>query len=118
MSVVSNRVRKKTLITLVAIACLALLYVAVPTFIRARNTKAMSACVNHLRLIESAKQQLALENPAGPNPPTWDTIILYVGRDGVEKPVCPDGGTYTIGRFNELPTCSLGQSRMGHSLPP
>jgi len=109
---------KKILIAAVVIGCASLLYVGVCTLIRARNTKAMNACVNALRLIESAKQQLALENPATPNPPTWDVIVPFLSPDGVKKPVCPEGGTYTIGRFSEPPTCSLGTSRPDHRLMP
>ena len=36
--------------------------IAVPNFVKARNTAQKNACINNLRQIEAAKQQWALEN--------------------------------------------------------
>jgi RNA polymerase sigma factor (sigma-70 family) len=68
-----------------------------------------NACINNLRLIDSAKQQWALEhNKTGEDTPTWDDIKPYLGRGANgEIPVCPDGGVYTIGKVGEKPTCSI-----------
>ena len=35
--------------------------IAIPNFVRARTTSQMNGCINHLRVIDSAKQQWALE---------------------------------------------------------
>src|SRR6202161_705393 len=35
--------------------------IAIPNFVRARTTSQQNACINNLRLIDSAKQQWALE---------------------------------------------------------
>ena len=43
--------------------------IAIPNFVRARTTSQMNACINNLRLIDSAKQQWALEQPGSSHLP-------------------------------------------------
>ena len=86
-------------------------------FVRARNTSSANACINNLRQIDGAKQQWALEHNATTNScPTWNDIRIYCGRspEGVTL-TCPQGGTYTIGRVDEPPRCSIGTGT--HVLP-
>jgi hypothetical protein len=67
------------------------------------------ACLNNLRLIDSAKQQWALEQGKNADDsPTWDEMRPYVGRGskGV-LPECPSHGVYTLGRVGEKPRCSI-----------
>jgi DNA repair exonuclease SbcCD ATPase subunit len=69
---------------------------------------AMNACINNLRIIDSAKAQWALENhKQNTDTPTMDDLRPYIGRgpNGV-LPTCPDGGAYTLGAVGEKPTCS------------
>ncbi len=71
-----------------------------------------NACINNLRQIDAAKQQWALENNKTTDAvPTAQDLLPYF-RD-VTFPVCPSGGTYTIGAVGELPACSIS----GHVLP-
>ena len=89
-----------------------ILVVSIRAFLIARSETASSACINNLREIVAAKNQLALENKKNTNDvPTWDDIRPYLSR----KLVCPQGGTYTIGRIGQPPTCSIGGQ--GHTLP-
>jgi len=93
--------------------------IAIPNFVRARKTAQMNSCINALRLIDSAKQQLQLENPTLP----LDKINLqpYVGRDvGGTWPNCPTTGTdsYTIGDASTLPTCANSLAPYLHELKP
>jgi RNA polymerase sigma factor (sigma-70 family) len=78
------------------------------------DASARNACINNLRLIDSAKQQWALEKGASPtNVPTWDDIRPYMRPSGDgSDPACPAGGAYTIGAVSNAPTCSIS----GHSL--
>ncbi len=78
-------------------------------------TSKMNACINNLRLIDSSKQQWALEFRKGPNDtPTADDLRPYLGRGAKGYlPVCPDGGIYTFKTVGEAPTCSVP----GHALP-
>jgi len=70
-------------------------------------------CIANLRLIYAAKQAWALEkNKTDTDTPTEQDLLPYI-KGGV-FPVCPSGGTYTIGPVGQLPTCSIP----GHVLPP
>jgi len=89
--------------------------IAIPNFVRARTTSQANACINNLRLIDSAKGQWALENhKQNTDVPTVRDLTPYIGRGpNGQFPVCPQGGTYTIGAINEQPRCSVP----GHALP-
>lgn len=109
---------RKSLILIFTSALVLSLSVFVSNFIRVRNTSASNACLNNLRQIDGAKQQWALENGKTTNDiPSWDDIRPYLGR-GPQGDLsglrCPDGGSYTIGRVADPPTCSIGGLR--HSL--
>jgi len=71
-----------------------------------------NADINNLRQIDAAKMQWALENgkPNG-TPATESDIAPYL--IGGKLPKSPAGGTYTIGKVGETPTCSIP----GHELP-
>lgn len=70
-------------------------------------------CIANLRLIYAAKQAWALEkNKTDADTPTEEDLLPYI-KGGV-FPVCPSGGTYTIGSVGQVPTCSIA----GHVLPP
>jgi len=72
-----------------------------------RNT-----CVNNLRQIDAAKQQWALVNDKTDDAvPVAQDLLPYLR--GQVFPVCPSGGTYTIGAVGVPPTCSTP----GHVLP-
>jgi len=115
---------KKTIIKVVAsIVAVVILVMGLCWFVRppppSKSSKpppsASSVCIGHLREIDAAKQQWALENKKTANDvPTWDDIIPYLGR-GAQIPRCPQGGTYKIGRVGDPPTCSIGGP--GHSIP-
>ena len=100
------------------VAALLLAAVALPAFVRARNTLASNACVMHLRQIAGAKEQWAIENHGRTNDVvSWSNIKPYLAE---RVPQCPDGGTYILGRVGELPRCSLGPAFVGgktHELP-
>jgi prepilin-type N-terminal cleavage/methylation domain-containing protein len=93
--------------------------IAIPNFVRARKTAQMNSCINNLRLIDSAKQQLQLERPSA----TLDKTSLtpYVGRgDNGTWPNCPSTGTdsYTIGDASTLPVCANTTTAYPHVLAP
>src|ERR687883_171907 len=72
-----------------------LLAIAVPNFIKARETSRAKACVANLKQIESAKEQWAMDNKKT-NTDTPTPAQLY-GTDKYIKttPSCPSGGAYT-----------------------
>jgi hypothetical protein len=86
--------------------------IAIPNFVKARETAQKNACINNLREIEAAKQQWALEhNKKTTDTPTWDDLKPYLR--GPVPLHCPAGGTYTINEVGKRPTCSIP----GHQLP-
>ena len=69
-----------------------------------------NACINNLRQIDGAKNEWALEkNKKATDVPTKEDLLPYLRS----WPVCPQGGTYTIGAVGDKPTCSIP----GHELP-
>ena len=90
--------------------------IAIPNFVRARNTAQRNACINNLRQIDGAKQQWALENKKGDtDTPPQASVAVYIKNNIF--PSCPAGGSYTIGAVNVDPTCSLAAAPTWHTLP-
>jgi hypothetical protein len=86
--------------------------IAIPNFVKARATSQQNACINNLRQIDAAKNEWALEKgKTTGDMPTAGDIKVYLMHNRL--PVCPAGGTYTIGAVGEPPTCSIP----GHKLP-
>ena len=94
--------------------------IAVPNFVKARNTAQSNACINNMRQIDSAIQQWALERGKKDD----DTIVSASIAEyikGQKMPECPGGGDYnlaaTVG-INPGVTCTLEDkpSVGGHKL--
>jgi hypothetical protein len=93
---------------------LLLLPIAIPNFIKGRNIAFKNACVNHLRQIDAAKQQWALEKQKErTDTPTAEELRPYLGKLPDEVLRCPSGGSYTIHAVGEAPACSVPD----HKLP-
>ena len=84
-----------------------LLAIAVPNFVKTRETTRTKACVESLYKLQGAKEMWAMDHnkaiTASPST-TPDLTPDYLK----EMPQCPSGGTYTIGTVNVSPTCSTG----------
>jgi len=86
--------------------------IAIPNFVKARQTAQMNSCINNLRMIDAAKNQWSLENDKkGGDTPTENDLLPYF-RDH-QMPHCVAGGVYIIGAVTNPPTCSIP----GHKLP-
>ena len=87
--------------------------IAIPNFVRARETAQQNACINNMRQIDGAKDQWALENgqPSTAVPDATDCAPYIKGG----FPTCPlEGQTYTPNVMTTSPTCSFGGD---HVLP-
>ena len=95
--------------------------IAIPSFLKARQTSQKNACINNLRQIDAAKQQLQIENPGADIDAT--NILPYL--DGSSMPTCPadtDNAAYNINAAGTKPTCPIastteGDAGYGHVLP-
>lgn len=87
--------------------------VAIPNFVKARQTAQKNACIANLQQIDGAKEQAALENRWAEGAAGDKTLIDAFMKGG--EPDCPGGGTYTYGAIGTDPTCS--QAAAGHVLP-
>jgi prepilin-type N-terminal cleavage/methylation domain-containing protein len=90
-----------------------LLAIAVPNFMKARESSRTKSCIANLKQIQSAKEQWAMdEKKAGTDSPGAGDLYgasLYIKT----APVCPSGGTYTIDVVDTDPTCDVAT----HVLP-
>jgi prepilin-type N-terminal cleavage/methylation domain-containing protein len=97
--------------------------IAIPNFIKSRTTSQQNACINNLRLIDSSKQQWALEQrKQSTDSPQGTDLQPYLGHGGGgELPTCPVDTTYTFttsytpNNIGTPPVCNLVSS--SHILP-
>ena len=82
--------------------------IAIPNFVRARQSAQTNACINNMRIIDGAENQYALENgkTTGGTAPTTAQLLTYIGRGASTFPVCPLGTAYTIGTVGTAPVCT------------
>jgi prepilin-type N-terminal cleavage/methylation domain-containing protein len=89
--------------------------IAIPNFVKARNTSQLNACINNLRQMDSATQQWALETKKQDTDLTAGaeaSIYAYLKSQAV--PICPAGGVYSLGTtVVDSPDCDVA----GHDLP-
>lgn len=72
--------------------------IAIPSFLKARETSQKNACINNLRQISGAQQQALL---ADVDTLTDEAVNAYLDSD---NPTCPTGGTaYSL--TDAPPTC-------------
>jgi prepilin-type N-terminal cleavage/methylation domain-containing protein len=86
--------------------------VAIPNFVKARQTAQRNACIQNLKQIDGAKEQWALETKKSPGAPTVDSEVDDYIKGG--RPTCPASGTYAYGAVGENPTCTVAT----HTLTP
>jgi len=95
-----------------------LLAIAIPNFVKARNTSQVSACINNLHQVDNAIQEWALENKKNAaQTVTFSDISPYL-KSAV---ICPSGGTafsdsYTIVDVGTKPICQ--KLPAAHIFPP
>ncbi len=84
-----------------------LLSIAVPNFVKTRETTRSKSCIENLHKLQGAKEMWAMDNNAPPDSAVngaTDLVPEYLRL----LPTCPSGGTYTLGAVNTIPTCSTG----------
>lgn len=89
--------------------------IAIPSFVKARNTSRQNACINNLRQIDGAKEQLALEQNLTQGETPVDTQVNEYIKGG-DTPDCPSGGDYTYNEIGTNPVCNIDDPTL-HQLP-
>ncbi len=80
--------------------------IAIPNFVKARSTAQKNACIANLKMIDRASQQWALENLKTDKDKVDIKAITEYLKDH-KLPTCPAGGTYTTGKVEDAPKCSI-----------
>lgn len=73
-----------------------------------QNDDAARICVHNLALIEEAKAHYAVDHDFVDGAPCTMQDLLADGKVFNTAPICPSGGTYTVGALGVTPTCSIG----------
>jgi prepilin-type N-terminal cleavage/methylation domain-containing protein len=90
--------------------------VAIPNFVKSRQTAQRNACIKNLQQIDGAKEQWALEKKKAPKDSIDEGQVNEYIKGGA--PTCPAGGTYAYGVINEDPTCTIRNHTLGASAIP
>ena len=91
-----------------------LLAICIPSFMKSRETSQLNTIFSNLRIVESAKDQWALQNQKGSgDTPDWVGLADYI-KGGTVKPATSE--TYTINAVgtNAYATCTV---RLGTYAP-
>ena len=113
MKILNQRKAFTLIEIMIVVAVIALLaLIATPNFIQARDRSRSSSCINNLRVIDSAKEQYALENNASTGDATTSAMITAYLKNNA-MPTCPAGGTYDTSPIGSLPVCSLSGASSG-----
>jgi prepilin-type N-terminal cleavage/methylation domain-containing protein len=96
--------------------------IAIPNFVKARAVSQQTACINNLRQITAAVDDWALESghAAGANVVMNDLTPYIELNSNSSIPLCPSGGSYTLGMVGSLPQVSCSLSTLAvepHNLP-
>lgn len=82
--------------------------IAVPAYMRLRESSKGKVCATNLRQLQSSKERWAMDNRKNntDTPALADLYPNYVRR----LPYCPSGGKYELGTVGEPVSCSEGGS--------
>ncbi len=87
--------------------------IAIPSFVKARETTQRNLCVANLRQLDAAKEEAAVRHNRreGDEIPAQELSALL--KNGAGGLVCPKGGPYTINPVGQPPACSVHGSLHG-----
>ena len=89
-----------------------LMSIAVPNFVKARESSRKNTCIANLKRIDSSKEQWAMDQRKNAGDACAMTDLVGTTAYMKANPACPSGGTYTVNAVGANPTCSTA----GHIL--
>lgn len=94
-----------------------LLAIAIPNFLQSRSRANARSCIANLKQIDAAKEIFAQDQRLanGSTVQMSDLWPTYIRRS--TQPLCPAGGTYTIGTIGQNPTCDFVDTVVPHQIP-
>lgn len=81
--------------------------IAIPSFMRARDTSQLNACVNNMRMLDAAKEQAGMENSYRDGDTVSEQEVSQYLKNGFSGLVCPKDGHYMINSVGQDPECSV-----------
>lgn len=81
--------------------------IAIPSFVKARDTSQLNTCINNLRMIDAAKEQAALEHNYKKGDTVSEQEVSQSLKNGFSGLVCPKASHYTINPVGQEPECSV-----------
>jgi prepilin-type N-terminal cleavage/methylation domain-containing protein len=120
MKITTNRTAGFTLVEImIVVAIIGLLAaIAIPNFVKARNTSQANACISNMRQIDSGIQQWALEKSQKDSAAVDNAeVAKYI--KGQALPTCPASGAYSTTTVSAVPsvTCANAALVPPHVLP-
>ena len=88
--------------------------IAIPSFVKARDKSQQSVCINNLRQIDYAKEQMAMDYKLKDGDVYQSEDMVAYIKGG--KHYCPSGGTINPGLIGTTPTCTITTPTI-HALP-
>lgn len=96
------------LVSLFIVAVIGLLAaIAIPSFVKARDTSQLNACANNMRILDAAKDQAALAHNYKADDPVSEQEVSQYLKNGFSGLVCPKDGHYKINPVGQDPECSV-----------
>ena len=89
-----------------------LMAIAVPNFVKARESSRSKSCIANLKQIDSAKEQWAMDAQKDAGDAAAMTNLVGATLYLKATPTCPSAGTYTVNAVGTNPTCN----KTGHTL--
>jgi prepilin-type N-terminal cleavage/methylation domain-containing protein len=86
--------------------------IAIPNFIKARESSQKNACIENLSKMDGAKHTWAVENKKISSDAPGDTDLFGATLYIRDKPECPASGTYALNIVSTKPSCTI----TGHSI--
>ena len=96
--------KKQIIIAIAGLATASVVTWGIVSYRTARRISMCNACIGNQRMIDSAKEQWAMQTKTKSGPIDMQAVLFYIKGGTI---TCPAGGTYIFGEIGEDPSCSF-----------